>query len=72
MSYIYVITRNEQILGVSAKKYGISIWARDKTDEEKADVVVTRYRDEFSTYSTRGPIRFTLEEYLENPNKQFK
>lgn len=72
MSYVYVITRETQILGVTAKKYGISMWARDKTAEERADVVITRYGDEFSSYREKDPVRFTLAEYLEDPNKQFR
>ena len=72
MSYIYVIKKGEQVLGVCSRKYGITQWAKDKTETQKEDVYIVRYGD-YSTYDrNKDLVRFTLEEYLSNPDKQYR
>ena len=68
MEYIYVLTKDGKIIGATCTKYRLGNWDEEPNPEK---ITVTRFRD--CRYSNGGePVTFTLKEYLDNPNKQFK
>lgn len=65
MSYIYIITKDNKILGATTVKYMLKAW---KDDYKPSEIVIRRFEEDTEDTETT----FTLEEYLANPNKQFK
>ncbi len=72
-AYIYIVSKAGHVIGATTRKYELAQWKSwDRPDDNLSMIPCTMVERVQNGNPNLDSVKFTLQEYLENPNKQFK